>query len=291
VSGTSVLLVGAIGCIFGAGLAILFGIVPNPRPAGPGESHMEAGGRSFWEKLNITPKSACAVLIPALAVALLTGWPVAALLAGAAGGFIPHLFGETSGSKAADKTEAIASWAEMLRDAMAASAGLGQAIGATSALAPLSIREHVTKLASRIDTGVPLGRALRQFAVEIDDPSADLVAAALILASEQRAQKLGDLLGALADASREEVTARLRIEASRAPVKTGVRVVSGFSIAFGALLMVMAHSYLAPFGSASGQLALLAVGAFYAGGLGLMIKMAKARTMPKLDFMAKGVAA
>ena len=68
-------------------------------------------------------------------------------------------------------------------------------------------------------------------------------------------------LQALAESTREEVSLRLRVETSRASVRSGVRTVVVFSVAFAAGLAVFARSYLAPFGSATGQLVLLAVGA------------------------------
>ena len=49
---------------------------------------------------------------------------------------------------------------------------------------------------------------------ELADPSADRVVVSLILASEQRAQRLGELLGALAASTREEGAMRLRLPTS-----------------------------------------------------------------------------
>ena len=63
--------------------------------------------------------------------------------------------------------------------------------------------------------------ALILFADEVADPSTDRVVCALILASSSRAQRLGDLLGALADSTREDVAVRLRIETSRASSRSG----------------------------------------------------------------------
>ncbi len=97
----------------------------------------------------------------------------------------------------------------------------------------------------------------------------------LLLAFSSRAQRLGDLLAALAESTRDEVALRLRIETSRASVRSGVRTVVVFSVAFAAALVVLAHSYLAPFGSATGQLALGLVGVLYAGGLTLMVVLAR----------------
>ena len=117
--------------------------------------------------------------------------------------------------------------------------------------------------------------ALLQFADELGDPSADRVVCALLLAAAARAQRLGDLLAALADSTRDEVALRLRIETSRASVRSGVRTVLVFSVAFAVGLVLLAHAYLAPFGTAQGQVVLAVVGVLYTVGLTLMVTLAR----------------
>ena len=133
----------------------------------------------------------------AVVVGAATGWPVGAVLAGLAGWGAPGLLGGAKRHSAAvGRIEAIAGWAEMLRDTMAGSAGLEQAIVATAPLAPLPIRAEVATLAVRLE-GERLAPALRAFADEVADPTCDLVVAALVLAAEHQAQRLGELLGSL----------------------------------------------------------------------------------------------
>ena len=107
------------------------------------------------------------------------------------------------------------------------------------------------------------------------DPCADRVVCALQLAVSSRAQRMGDLLSALADSTRDEVALRLRIETSRASIRSGVRTVLVVSVAFAAALAVLSHPYLQPFDSANGQVVLLVVGAMYGLGLTLMVSMAR----------------
>ena len=95
------------------------------------------------------------------------------------------------------------------------------------------------------------------------------------MAVSARAQRLGDLLAALADSTREDVALRLRIETSRASVRSGVRIVLVFSVAFAVILALLAHAYLLPFGTARGQAVLALVGILYAGGLTLMVSLAR----------------
>jgi hypothetical protein len=163
----------------------------------------------------------------------------------------------------------------MLQATLTASAGLGQAITATAPLAPLPIRPSAVRLAGRLDAGMQPGDALLQFAEELADPNADRVVCALLLVAAARTQQVGHLLAALADSTRDEVALRLRIETSRASVRSGVRTVLVFSVAFVLALVVLAHAYLAPFGTAQGQVVLAVIGVLYAVGLTLMVHLAR----------------
>jgi Flp pilus assembly protein TadB len=214
-------------------------------------------------------------VISGLVIGAITRWPVAAVLAAVAAAALPSAMKSTASQSSIRRAEAVAVWTELLRDTLTASAGLAQAIVATSGVAPTEIREPAGRLADRIMSGVPMDDALRLFAGEIGDPSVDEVVSALRLASTSRAQRLVDLLSALADSTRDVVAMRLRVEASRSSARSGVRMVIWFSVGFVALLTVMARSYLAPFGSVTGQLVLLVVGVLYAAGLILMVRLVR----------------
>lgn len=205
-----------------------------------------------------------------LAVAALTRWPVAALAAGAAGFAGPSL---VSGRGAREATlariEAVAGWAEMLRDVLAAAGGLEQAVVATAPLAPPAIRPEVLRLAGRLDRE-RLAPALRAFADDLDDPTGDLAVAALVLAAERSPRRLGELLGDLAATARSEVSMRLRVETSRARNRTSVWIISGFTGAFSAGLVLFSRPYLAAYDDALGQAVLaLVIGCYGAAYLWL----------------------
>jgi Flp pilus assembly protein TadB len=211
----------------------------------------------------------------ALAALAITRWPVAVIAAGGLGFFGRDLFG-TRGRRAAsvDRSVAVAAWAEMLRDTLAASSGLEEAIAATAPLTAPSIRPAMSTLVAQLGR-VRLADALASFADALADPTADLVVSALILAARGEAQSLVDLLGSLADAARDDADMRLRVDANRARIRTSVKVIAGVTIAMVTALVLFNASYLQPFDSAGGQLVLAAVFAGFAGGLAWLNAMSR----------------
>jgi tight adherence protein B len=214
-------------------------------------------------------------LLIAIIVGTVTRWPVAALLAAVATVALPAALRSTGSRDLTRRAEAVAVWTELLRDTLTASSGLAQAIVATADLAPEEIRTPTGLLADRIMSGVSMDEALRLFAADVDDPSVEEVVCALRLAASARAQRLVDLLGALADSTRDVVAMRLRVEASRASARSGVRTVMTFSLGFVVLLTFVARAYLSPFGSVTGQVVLVVIGTCYAAGLTLMVRLVR----------------
>jgi Flp pilus assembly protein TadB len=272
-----------VGATFGIGVAGLAaalwprnGTGDVPGQALPGVTGSTAGvDRAGARPLRLDLPALAVAAAVGVVCAVATGWPMAGPIGAMATYGLPRLLRQTSGAVSIAKIEAIATWTEMLHGTLAASAGLSQAIIATAGLSPDPIRPATELLAAQIRSGVHPREALLQFAEEVGDPCADRVVCSLLLAFTSRAQRLGELLHALAESTREEVGLRLRIETSRASVRSGVRTVVVFSVVFAALLSILARSYLAPFGSTTGQLVLLAVGGLYAGGLTLMVALAR----------------
>jgi tight adherence protein B len=270
-------------CGAGVGLGLLLVIagwrgVDLPRPT-------RGATRPKVERANLRIGLAVGA---AVVVGAATGWPVGALLAALAGWGAPGLLaGAKGGSVAVARIEAIAGWAEMLRDTMAGAAGLEQAIVATATVAPLPIRAEVVTLAVRLERE-RLAPALREFADEVADPTCDLVVAALILAAEHQAQRLGELLGSLAQAARDQATMRLRVEAGRARTRTSVRVIVGATGGLALGLAILNRGYLAPYDTAVGQLVLLLVGGVFAAAFMWLAKMTRPASVER--FLGDGSA-
>jgi tight adherence protein B len=202
----------------------------------------------------------------------------AAILAAAAGAALPTVISSRASQAAATaRIEALASWTEMLRDTMAGAAGIQGAILATAEVSPLAIRAQVVDLASRLHHE-RLSTALRAFAEDLADPTADLVVAALILASEYQARRLGELLGSLATTARDHVTMRLRVEAGRARTRTSVRVVIGATVVMSLGLIILNRGYLTPYNTPLGQLMLVVIGGCFAGAFVWLTRMSAIAT-------------
>jgi len=270
---TALVALAAAGAAAGLVLALagLVGIEPSP----PKPERLPTSKKGL-ERLEIRASVALGAM---LLVGLVTRWPVGALLAG---GFVmaspAFLGGKREARATIAKLEAIAAWTEMLRDTMAAAAGLEHAIVSTARIAPAPIRREVTALANRLDSRETLGYALRHFADQLDDPGADLVIVSLILAAEQRARHLVELLTALAAATREQVTMRLRVEAARARVRTASRLITMIAVVLAGGLMLFDRAYLTPFGTALGQFALVIIGACFGAAFWWLARMAKVET-------------
>ncbi|WP_233521695.1 type II secretion system F family protein [Streptomyces triticagri] len=274
---TSTTLLGLLlGLGFAASLAVgTCGLHPRTR--------MKREGRRLRLPVHISGRRWLASIGAGTLSVAVTGWAVAGLLTIAGCLALPRLLGPDRAAAArTSKLEAVAVWAEMLRDTLSAAAGLEQAITATASVTPPALRDDVARLVERIEAGQSLGDALRAFADDVDDATCDMVTASLILAAESQARQLGSLLGQLAQATREQVTMRLKIEAGRSRVRTSVRVITGTTLSMAGGLVVLNRRYLDPFGTVEGQLALTVVGGLFAFAFWWLAKIGAIAEEPRV---------
>ena len=228
------------------------------------------------------PKLAAALVTGPL-VAVWTGWPVAGLLAAAAVVGLPTMLGrDREHHIILARVEAVAAWAELLRDTLAAAAGVQQTILATADTAPEPIRPQVQALAGRLRRGTPLPAALRGFADELADPVGDMVVAALLLAADRPSASLGPLLGELAATAREQAGMRQRVAASRARVHTSARIITAVTVAVTIGMVTLNRPWMAAYDSAAGHLVMLAAGAMFTTGLLALRQMGRVAPPPRL---------
>lgn len=277
---TPVLLIAAAGVLLGAGLWLALASLA----AGSGGSRGSKGPR--WRSLLFgrqRPLRLIAAIVGGLLVWFVTGWPVAGVLVAAGCWWGPTVLGpDRRHQKQVDGVEAVAAWTEMLRDLMAGAAGLHQAVAATVPIAPEPVRESVAKLADRLRVGQSTQDALRLFADEVDNPTADLVTAALSTAATRHATDLGTLLGSLAEAAREQAAMLVRVAASRARLRTSTRIIVGTTVGMAAFLMVFNPGYLEPFDGFLGQVVLAGIGGLWAAALVWLSRMSRFDLGPRV---------
>lgn len=191
---------------------------------------------------------------------VLTRWIVLAVVLGTVVALWDRLFGGARQERAAIiRAEGLAGWIEALRDTIAGAVGLEQAIPATAVNASPSIRPALNLLVDRLRVREPLPDALMKFSDDLDDASADLVVAALILNARLRGPGLRDVLTALANSARDELDVRRRVEASRRSTRRSVQVVVGVILFVAGLLVLFNRQYVEPYGTFTGQLVLAGV--------------------------------
>ena len=250
------LLLAVCGIGIGAGLALAYS-VRHPAPPTPPET----AGRA--------PLPARRILIALLGagiVYLLTHWIAAVPITLAAVWFLPGMLGrDTRHENELAVVEAVATFTEMLRDTMAAAAGLNQSLSLACRHAPSALQPAAVELAERIEARDGTTRqALHAFADQIDDPTADLVALALAAAEEHPTRDLAGLLSSLAATAREQAAMRTRTAVAQARTRTAIRMITAITVGLALVLLVIDRSYLAEYDSATGQVVLLWVAGIFA---------------------------
>jgi Flp pilus assembly protein TadB len=259
------------GALAGAGLLLLVMAVRGLPPRSPGRrsTRLERQLRDM-----AGTRGALALLAGALTL-LATRWIVAGIGLALLVLAWRTLGGAAGERRAMARLEALATWTESLRDTIAGAVGLEQAIPASLRAAAPSLRDPLTALVERLHTRVPMPEALRRFADDLADPSADLIIAALMINARLRGPGLRDLLGALSRSVREELDVRRKVNAQRRSTRRGAQIVVGISVSLALGLALFNHAYVQVYDSVTGQLVLCIVVALYAAGVMWMRALAR----------------
>ncbi|MEX2652897.1 MAG: hypothetical protein WD473_10710 [Acidimicrobiia bacterium] len=260
-----VVLVAAVGALAGFGLWLGITawrgirVVPPARQLVPVVVPVERA--AVWLSLAV---------VSGLVVGLVTGWVVAGLATG-----LGVLLGPAALGGAARRAEematadAIATWADMIRDTMAGASGLEESLIQTAAVAPTAIRPQLETFAHRL-RHQPIEVALDELATDLNHSSADLIVASLAAAARLEARDLGGLLARLAEAIRGDVRMRTRIEIGRARIRTSARIAVATTTATVVFLYLFAQHLLEPYDTPAGQVWLMVVTAVFFGA-GVML--------------------
>jgi Flp pilus assembly protein TadB len=154
-------------------------------------------------------------------------------------------------------------WTESLRDTIAGAVGLEQAIPSSLRAATPIIHGPLERMVDRLRARMPLPEALGRFADDLDDPSADLIIAALAINARLRGPGLRDLLSALAVSVREELDMRRKVTADRSSTRRSVQIVIGVSVGLALVMAIFNQGYVAPYDTATGQIVLVIVLVLY----------------------------
>jgi tight adherence protein B len=240
--------------------------------------------RKVWrvDHVRLTAAAACSLL-----VLVVTRWPVAAL---AGGGIGWALSGRADRRRRTDfdrRTEAIALWTEMLRDAVGTARGVEGVLVGTAATAPAPIRAEVQRMARRLQHE-PIDLVLDDLAADLDHPIGDLVVTALRLTSSAGGRQAREVLGNLASAAYAEAESRRRVEVARARPRAAMRYTAVIIGAFVGLLTIFSREYFAPYDSAVGQGVLLLVGSYWAAGFWWMHRMGRVPAVERVLLPQEG---
>lgn len=214
-----------------------------------------------------------AVMAAAVAAWGLTGWPVAGLAVAAAVIALPRLLGGRAAKRRIARLEALEAWSRQLADVLTTGTGIEDALLSTADDPPSPIAVEVMALRRRLEYRVSTEDAIRAFADDLDHPIGDTIAATLIIASQVRGRGLHQVLTALADTVAKDVAMQREIDAERATHRTTavwVIVALGLFIGFA----IFNRQYVAPFGTAVGQMMLVFVAALYAGAIWWLHRLA-----------------
>jgi Flp pilus assembly protein TadB len=223
-------------------------------------------------------------LAAGVAVLLLTGWPVAALAAAAAGVFVPQVLG---GRKVARrmiaKSEALADWTRRVADLISSGAAgsTPDALRRSLTFVPEPIAGQVNRLVHRMD---PQGTesALRQFAREVDDPAAEKIAGVLILRERNGGPGLADVLIGLALDLDDRSRMVREVESERAKPRANMRTIVIVTAVLIVGMMLFARTFLSSYSTVFGQLMLVVVAAVFAIALRWMRRLSDPPAPPKV---------
>ena len=220
-----------------------------------------------FRKLRLRPVHGVATVAGLLAL-LLTGWVAIGFAAAGAVLVVPGVLARATSSATIERLEALGAWTRRLADLLSSGAvsSLDRALTRSAAVAPAAIGPEVTALVSRMG---PKGTraALLIFARDLADPVADEVVMSLILQLRHGGRGLAAVLTDLALHVEDQIRMRREIEADRAKPRSNVRTLVLLTLGLATGLVLFAHTYLAPYSTVTGQIALAGVVAIFATAL------------------------
>ncbi|MHB1010599.1 MAG: type II secretion system F family protein [Propionibacteriaceae bacterium] len=275
------LLAGLLGAMVVAG-AVGMVVALRPQPLRETPVRRGPGGlRLRWSRLSPRTRLVVGISVGVgVVLALVTGWVAALVLVPAAAIGVPYLMSAPPTGRTIRRLEAMEEWTRSLAGVLTSGVGLEQAITATLRSTPEAIKPEVATLVARLRARWDTEDALRAFADDLDDVTADLIVANLLLAARRRNRSLAGALQGVAESVTEDVTSRRKVEAGRAKPRGSARLVTVFSA--GVLVyLALTGDYVAPYRTPLGQIILVVLLGAFAGALLWMRKMTEGKPLPR----------
>jgi hypothetical protein len=207
-------------------------------------------------------------VVVAFVVLVATRWPVLALAVGGLVAMWPVVMRDDRADRERMRVEGIAKWLEDLRDTVRGSAiGAEEALDHVARRPPAAIAEPLATFALRRRQGMRATDALDGLADDLDHPLADSAIAAirLVVGGAAGTGRIHPTVSALAEAARDEVRARERVDRTRAIYQHSMQrlvVILGVLVCY---LRVASGELLEPYGTPVGQVVLMIPLAMWAG--------------------------
>ncbi|WP_219814305.1 type II secretion system F family protein [Rathayibacter rathayi] len=272
--------------VMGIGFGVLFlilGLFPSKVERGPKPPSMLSRRLTHY-RTTIPRKRVLLIAVGVLGGVVLwymTGWLVALVAIPAAVIGLPILLSKPQSANSVERLEAIEAWTRSLSGLITAGVGLEQALTVSLSNAPAEIKPQVANLVARLGARWSTKKALQAFADELNDPTADLVTAHLILAAQVRGSGLANALDDLAQIVFDEVKHRREIEADREKPRTTARSVTLITLlAIGGL--ALSGTFLDAYRDVVGQLLLTLYVILYVVALVWMRRMSTGVATPRI---------
>ena len=287
------------GGLVGVGLfAVVLGLQKRPLRE---KQHRLRQFRAQATRIEVSSSTSDTLVMIGLAAVLAlgawyaTGWLVAGVIGATAGVMGPMMFRAPRRRRDfTDEIEAYSQWTEQIRDLVAASGSLFEAVTLSADQAPSRLRPQVVQMASIARTlGLPA--ALDWFAAEMESPFADRLVLGMRIAWDSGA-RVSEAFESTARAMRADVDMRRRNEVANARAWTQVLSMIGVTVASVLLMFVFNKGFFDPFGSLIGQTVLLAVGVLIFGNVYWVLKLSESGAPVRLlasegDQLSEGVLA
>ena len=264
-------------------LVVVLGVLPAPpptqaRPPGVLRLRVRAYRSQFSRKRQLL---ALGGLVLGVLAWLVTGWFVAVIAVPIAAIGLPVLLVKGTENETIDRLEALETWTRSLSGLIVSGAGMEQAIAASLSSSPGAIKDQVSMLIARINARWATSAALQGFADDLNDPTADLVVAHLLLAEKQRGPGLVNALDDLAQIVFDEVRVRRQIETDRAKPRVSVRIITIVTLALLAVIPFVGE-FMKPYQTFFGQVALFVWLTLYVVLLGWLGRITVGKPTPRI---------